>query len=130
MLVDQDQQVTKDTTNSYRGKGDNDHFKVTESDVVVGTESRIILKISAPYLDPVGRNTIWFKWMFYNDDVACDTTRFENYCFSTSPIDGKKLGYEYTTYTVWSDFYDKDDVMTFYWIIFAFSLFGAFGQPA
>lgn len=103
---------------------------MTESDVVVGTDTRVILKISAPYLDPVGRNTIWFKWMFYNDDVSCDTTRFENYCFATAPIDGKKAGYIYTTYTVWSDFYDKNEVMTFYWIIFAFSLFWIFGQPA
>ena len=69
------------------------------SNVVVGTETLVELQVSGPYLDPVGDNIVWFKWSFYNDDIACDTARFENYCFSTAPIDGAKGGYFYTTYT-------------------------------
>lgn len=55
---------------------------------MVGTDTFVELKLSAPYLDPVGDNQFWFKWMFYNDDPACDTGRFENYCFARAPIDG------------------------------------------
>lgn len=95
--------------------------------MVVGTETLIEIHASAPMLDAVGMNTVWYKWSFYNDDIACDTNRFENYCFLTAPIDGKKSGYMYTTYVHWTDFYDKDETMTFYWFIFALSFFGWLG---
>lgn len=80
--------MTTDTTNNYRGAEDSVHYKVTESNVVVGTDTLVTFEFSAPYMDPVGENQFWFKWMFYNDDLACDTTRFENYCFARAPIDG------------------------------------------
>jgi hypothetical protein len=81
------------------------------------------LKISAPYLDPVGTNQLWYKWTFFNDDLTCDDTRFENYCFNTAPIDGQKEPFIYSTYVKWADYYVKEEVMTFYWIVFAFSIF-------
>ena len=96
----------------------------------MGTETTVQLKVSAPYLDNVGDNLLWFKWSFYNDDLACDTTRFENYCFSTAPIDGQKSGYFYSTYINWADYYDKSEMMTFYWVNFGLSLFWIAGQPA
>ena len=100
---------------------------MTDSNVVTGSETLVELSVSAPYLDMVGVNQVWFKWAFYNDDVSCDSNRFENYCFSKAPIDGNKAGFTYTTYTRWDDLYDKGEVMTFYWVIFGFSLFGSFG---
>ena len=121
-------QVTTDTTNNYRGSDDNIHFKVIQSNVVVGTDTTVDLKISAPYLDPVGQNLIWYKWTFYNDDPLCDTVRFENYCFATAPIDGQKIGYLYTTYIGWHDFYLYDEVMTFYWVHAALSPGWILGQ--
>lgn len=95
--------------------------------MVVGTETLVELTFSAPLLDPVGKNQIWFKWLFYNDDVFCDISRFDNYCFATAPIDGKKDGYLYTTYIAWKDYYDKNVVMIYLWIIFALSLFWFLG---
>lgn len=100
---------------------------MTDSRVVVGTDTQVDITFSAPFLDPVGVNQIWFKWIFYNDDVFCDTNRYENYCFATAPIDGQKDGYTYTTFIAWNDYYVKNEVMTFYWIIFAAGLFGVLG---
>lgn len=102
---------------------------MTNSRVVVGTETLVELEFSAPLLDPVGQNQIWFKWLFYNDDVFCDISRFDNYCFATAPIDGKKDGYTYTTYIAWKDYYNKDVVMIYLWILFALSLFWLLGDP-
>ena len=39
VLVDQDSQVSTDTTNNYRGAADGTHFKVISSKVVVGTDT-------------------------------------------------------------------------------------------
>ena len=100
---------------------------MTDSRVVVGTDTLVEMTFSAPLLDPVGVNQIWFKWIFYNDDPFCDSSRFENYCFATAPIDGQKEGYQYTTYVSWSDFYKKGEVMTFFWIIFGLSWFWILG---
>lgn len=103
---------------------------MTDSRVVVGTDTLVEVTFSAPLLDPVGVNQIWFKWIFYNDDPFCDSSRFENYCFATAPIDGQKDGYTYTTYVAWTDYYKKGEVMTFYWIIFGMSFFWIFGLGA
>ena len=44
-----------------------------------------------------------------------------------SPIDGQEAPFAYTTYLMWSDFYNISDIQTFWWVMIAVSLMGPLG---
>lgn len=87
-------------------------------------------------MDPIGRSQVWYRWVFYNDDARCNqevtpnSADLTNTCLDKSPIDGELVPNTYSTYFSWNDFYDKDDIYTFLYIMLATSFFSVIGLPA
>jgi hypothetical protein len=82
-----------------------------------------------PNLDEIGMSQIWFKWMYYNDEVACSEE--PGTCLDDIDIiEGNDSPFSYTTFYTWDDFYDAQEIETIYFIMVATSFVGILAWPA
>lgn len=102
-------------------------YEVLESEVVAETEFiDVKFRFHTLKLDPVGESKVWFRWVFFNDDVSC--WNWEGTCLTDKPpTDGQIEPYHYSTYFYWSDFFDREQVEVLMWTLVITSFLGILG---
>lgn len=80
--------------------------------------------------EPIGLNKMWWAYVQYESGVSCHKDNTAN-CFTKDTIISKKDGYDYYNVLTFAELnlISRDQLMTIYWTLYAFSNFWIIGTP-
>lgn len=79
----------------------------------------ITINFTTPDLDPIGESRLWYRWIFYDDPALVKKNQ----------IIGSPEPYFYSTYINVSDFFNTEDFLFTFYVMYATGMFWLLGLP-